>query len=370
MSTPLRVCFVINSLSYGGAENLLVDLVRESEEVDFEVVHFGGDESLRSQLESAGAEVHSLGESFRFDPRAAIRLVRILQNREFDAVHLHLPYSQTVGRLAARSAGDTAIVSTQHNIPSRYHVITRLGERFTRPLDDATVAVSRGVERAFTGTAHEPNKPQDGWSTIYNGIDIEGFRQAVDSAETDSIRDQYNIDADEHVFLSVGRYAPVKAQKDLIRGFTDAELPNSKLLIVGHGPLEEDLRAAVREHGTEDTVHVTGRVERVEPYYKLADVFVSSSSAEGMPVVLIEAMAASLPIVATDIPGVREVVVEEETGYLYPAGDTETLSNYFEELASKKDLTELGESGYERAQNLFDVEQMADSYVQLYHTID
>ncbi|WP_435118885.1 glycosyltransferase [Halolamina sp. C58] len=369
MCKDLRVCFIINSLSYGGAENLLVDLIDELEEPSFEVVHFGGDESLRSDLESVGAEVHSLDENFRFDPRSAYRLVQLLGDRDFDVIHLHLPYSQTLGRLAAQVKEDVIVVSTQHNMPSNYHIVTRVGERLTRPLDDATVAVSCGVERAFTGTTHEPNNPQRGWSTIYNGINVDKFKKSVNSANIDNIRERYDISSNERVFLTVGRYAPDKGQKDLIQSFASSQTNNCRLMIVGHGQLEEKLISNVKRLGVEDTVHITGRVENVEPYYKLSDVFVSSSYSEGMPVTLIEAMASSLPIIATNIPGVRELIIEGETGYLYPASDMGELTQLLEEMSSKDDLEQYGKAGYIRAKELFDIEQMAESYLKLYQIL-
>lgn len=365
----LRVCHVINSLTHGGAEHLLVDLAEAMNDVEFTVVYFGGDENLAPRLRDEGVTIESLGERVRFDPVAATRLWRFLQANDFDIVHAHLPYAQTVSRVASRLAGGTPVVSTQHNVPSNYHPVVRLTERATRVLDDATVAVSQGVERAFTGRAHSPGDFEDSWCTIYNGINVLGFHRRVEEADGEAIRSELGIQPDSKLFLSVGRYVPDKEQSTLLKGFEHASLNDAELVIVGHGPLEADLRATANQLGIGEQVHVTGRVPEVPPYYAAADAFLSASRVEGLPVTVVEAMAAELPVVASEIPGTSELVVSEETGLLYRQGSVEALAGALDRLDDSEDSEKWGKRGYERAEELFDVRKMATSYLRLYESV-
>lgn len=369
MPSGLRVCLVINSLSHGGAEHLLVDLVEaiDRTEVAFTIVHMGED-ALTEPLREAGATVQRINEQFRFEPSVLSQLSYFLHKNSFNLVHLHLPYSQTIGRIAATLAGGIPVVSTQHNVPANYHPVTRTTERITRPLDAATVAVSQGVERSFTGGAHKPNEPNldDQWCTIYNGIDVRSFRDQVSASPTAELKEKYGINDEQTVFLNVGRYVEVKSQRDLIKGFEQMGESDAHLFIVGHGPLEKDLRAAGREASGQ--IHVTGEVSRVYPYYAVADAFASTSRAEGMPVTLLEAMAAELPVIATDIAGTREVVVDGKTGHLYPYGDIKQLRELLRFFTSLDSQSRYGSAGLDRAHNVFDVKHMAEAYLKLYQT--
>lgn len=368
MTDSIHVCKVINSLDFGGAEHLLVDLAEAMEEVEFTVISLESSAPLTSSLRDTGARVHHLDERVRFDPRTFASLRRLIDTNEFDIIHNHLPYAQTLGRLAARSVSYGAVVSTQHNVPSTYHPVTRMTERATRRLDDATVAVSQGVERAFTGTAHDPFVFEDDWCTIYNGINIDGYRDAVNVADGTSIRRELEINDSTSLFLNVGRYVQDKSQDVLIEAFAEADLTDAALAIVGHGPLEEDLIRIAEQNGIADRVSITGRVPEVEPYYAAADVFVSSSQFEGLPVTLLEAMASGLPVIASDVPGVSEVVADDETGRLYPYGESETLATLLVEFAETNQST-YGETAYERAKSMFDVEVMAEAHLELYRRI-
>lgn len=365
----LHVCHVINSLTHGGAEHLLVDLAKEMDDVEFTVVFFSGDDDLAAHLREAGATVHTLDERARFDPVATVRLWHVLRAGQYDIIHAHLPYAQTVTRIAGTLAGDAPIVSTQHNVPSNYHPVVRFTENLTQWLDDATVAVSQGVERAFTGTVHEPNVLGDQWCTIHNGIDVAGFNRQVTDVDGDAVRTELGIDADATLLLTVGRYVHDKAQQTLIEGFGRSPLEDGELVIVGHGPLESSLRETAVEHGVGDRTHVTGRVPEVEPYYAAADGFVSSSRVEGLPVTILEAMAAELPVVASDIPGTREVVIHGETGLLYSQGSVGELADALAELDSPEHRRRWGANGYERSAESFDVEVMAAAYLELYDAL-
>lgn len=368
MSDRPHVCQLITALPYGGAEHMVRDLVGAIEGVQFTVGYFGEEDALVPDISEAGATVQHFDEGFRFDPRGLKRCSQFLRNHDVDVLHLHLPYAQTIGRVIGARNDVDGIVSTQHNVPSNYHPVTRTTERLTRSLDDTTVAVSQGVERAFTGNAHAPGELGDEWCTIYNGIDVDEFARNVEQADGTAVRDRLGIEPETTTFLNVGRYVPVKGQTTLVRAMAHSDT-DAQLIIVGHGELEETLRSEVGSHGVGDSVHVTGRVPEVHPYYAAADAFVSASKAEGLPITVLEAMAAALPVVAPDIPGVNEAVNDGETGALYPSGQVESLVTAIEEVTDSERQDQYGSAGRERVSRYFDVEQMADTYARLYERL-
>jgi glycosyltransferase involved in cell wall biosynthesis len=369
----MNVCFFINQLAPGGAQTLLLNIVSHTDgdaDVEYTVCSIEGDDTLVPDFEAAGARVMDFGAEFKFDPRALQRTARFFRQEDFDVLHAHLPYSQTLGRVFGRLGGIEHVVSTQHSAPNNYHTITRALERITRPLDSRTVAVSKAVERLFTGDASQYEPSQDRqWCTIHNGINTKQFGTAVQAAETADIRSELNLDDDEPVFLNVGRYTPQKSQHTLIEAMTQVvrELPDARLLIVGWGELEQDLRDAVHRRGLDENVSVTGRVASIHPYYKLADVFALSSVRESFGIVLLEAMAAGLPVVATDVQGIPEVVADRATGLLVPPAAPDRLADAMIRAATTD--KGCGASGYERAATVFDIRKTASSYIDLYYEV-
>jgi glycosyltransferase involved in cell wall biosynthesis len=238
-------------------------------------------------------------------------------------------------------------------------------------VDARTIAVSEGVERAFTGDSgrYKPGQHQQ-WCTIYNGIDTESIYNKVVHSDPQTVRKKWQVDADL-IYLNISRYVEAKAQTDLIAAMADVvnTEPDSHLFLVGWGPLENRLKAAVEKNDLEEQVTVTGKVPTVHEYYALADVFVSSSVFEGMPIAHLEAMAAGLPLVATDIPGVNEVVVPDENGFLVSPEQPTHLGEAMLALQNKDLRTRFGEASRHRAQKEFSIDETVETHLALYREL-
>ena len=370
----MNVCFLINQLAPGGAPTLLLDIVTHTDAdagVDYTVCFIEGEDALASDFEKAGVRVVDFGAAVKFDPRALGRLARFFRREEFDVLHAHLPYSQTLGRVFGRLGGIEVIVSTQHSVPDHYHPITATLERTTRPLDTKTVAISKGVEREFTGSAHIYEPARGGqWCTIYNGVDVARFHERVREIDTTDLEARFGID-DEPMFLNVGRYVPAKAQHDLLAAMSRIvrEYPDAHLFVVGWGELEDDLAAAVDDRDLGANVTLTGRVPHadIHEYYALADVFVTSSTMEGLGIAGLEAMASALPVVATDVPGLREIVMEGTTGLLVPPNSPDRLADGM--IRAVRTDEAYGTRGYERAVATFDIRRTTASHLRLYREL-
>jgi glycosyltransferase involved in cell wall biosynthesis len=357
----MDVVHLIDDLPTGGAQSLLLDLVSNTSE-QHTIYYIGERDQMRPAIEQH-ANVVGLGGQFRFDPRAIIRFMSMMNERRPDVLHTHLPYAHVVGRWAQPFVG--GIVATYHNVSQNYFKDWKLSsiERLTSSMDDVKVACSHGVQSSY-------KKDNNTWQTIPNGIDVDGFAHRVRNSDTGWLRNQYNIDSDIPVLLNVGRYVPQKKQAVLIRAMEQIveDRPDIHLLIVGRGPLEEQLRGEVRELGLEKNITVTGRVDDIHAHYALADIFVLPSEFEGLPITILEAMTAQCTIVASDIPGIREVVTHGEIGILTQPNSVDSLIEGIR-AAVNEQSGQYVDLGIERVQAKYSIERMVDDYEQLYASL-
>ncbi|NHN60108.1 MULTISPECIES: glycosyltransferase [Halorussus] len=332
----------------------------DDECVDYTICHIESDSTLAPEFDAEGVRVVGFDAAFKFDPRAIRKMYEFFCRTDVDVIHAHLPYAQTLARLTGRLSGHQCIVSTQHTIPEKYHLVTRTLERATRAIDTVTVAVSDGVKRAFLG-----DREQDDWITIQNGIDVDAFHKKINS--TDPVG---SPDADP-CFLTVGRCVSAKSQDTLIRAMAHVRerRPNAHLHILGDGPQFSAHRELVEDLGLGSHVSMPGHVSPVAPYYAGADVFVLPSVIEGMPVTLLEAMAAGLPTVASDIPGVREVVADVETGVLVPTKSPTALADAMLDISEPAKRQQMGSDALERVREHFSIETTVEAHLELYRQI-
>jgi glycosyltransferase involved in cell wall biosynthesis len=188
------------------------------------------------------------------------------------------------------------------------------------------------------------------------------------------VRKRFGIDEREHVVLAVGRLSREKAHLDLIQAFkrlreTNADI-SLKLVIVGDGPERARLEAAAASLAGEERVVFTGQLSDVQPFYALADVFVLPSHSEGSPNVLLEAMAANVPIVATAVGGVPEMVADNESALLVPPTEPPSLAAAVSSLLTDKDRAQrLVTNAANLVDTQYDPEHYVRSLVKIYREV-
>lgn len=361
----MKVCHLIDSLAEGGAESLIVDIVDQSA-AEHVVCYFRQIDPLAKAVRDAGGKTVLLDQRTPYDPRSLYRLWRTLSDESPDVLHLHLPYPRTVGRIVGTIASVDRIVTTYHNTIDAYRgSIAHTTDPLFGRLDDAAVCVSDGVREGLEGRI-----PTQRWETIHNGIDIESFEQSVNSADYDELRRTLGVSSEESVILSVGRYVEQKSHRTLVRAMPSVLESNSEthLVLVGWGPLEDELRETADRLGVGESVTVTGQVPHVHGYYALADLFAIASSFEGFGIVALEAMASRLPIVGSDVTALNEVIEDGETGVLVQAGEPEEFASAIISMLNA-DSTRFSERGYERAQSRFSLDGMVTAYDDLYQSL-
>jgi glycosyltransferase involved in cell wall biosynthesis len=235
-------------------------------------------------------------------------------------------------------------------------------ERFLSRWVNEIVAVSEPTRQKYSGiTGIPPGKIQ----VVPNGIDIKRFQVAAKA----TLREQLGIRAEDHVAGNVARLSPEKNQALFLRASVRVlrECKNLKVLLVGDGPERNSLEKLVDDLGIRHKVIFAGQRQDIADLLALMDIFVLSSSTEGMPMTLLEAMAAGKAIVCTAAGGIPGVIQDGENGLLCPCGDEEALSNCISGLIRQRDLAaKLRARARKDAENKYSVRHMAGQYEQMY----
>jgi glycosyltransferase involved in cell wall biosynthesis len=319
-------------LGRGGAEQLLVSCAAhlDTSRYELDVAYLlPWKDALVPQLEAHGATVHCLGQTSGRDLRWVGRLERLLRTRDYDLVHTHMPVPAAAARLL-RPGRKPAFVHTEHNVWSRYHRATYWANALTYWRNQAVIAVSDAV-----GASIEQRWLRRGVSAevMHHGIEItDAVCGAADRARA---RVTLGLPADAFAVGTVGNLTPKKDHRTLLDACASAlsDVPNLRLVVIGSGPLEADLHSYVNERGLADVVLLAGSRGDVPDLLPAFDIFAMSSRYEGLPIALMEAMAAGLPSVLTAVGGIPEMVTNGVEGLLVPAGHSADMAAGITRLA-------------------------------------
>jgi glycosyltransferase involved in cell wall biosynthesis len=362
----VRILHVITSINRGGAENQLMSLVRLQRAAGHAVMvaYLREDGNQRAEMEEIGAEVVDLDMGARRILRAAFRLRREIARFMPTIVSAHLQPAELCARLAllGTPSASLPLVITKHNLG----VFGRLpGEtcvaRWVAKRAGAVIAVSDSVKALCDriGCAAV---------TVYNAVDLAPYDGQARQASL-ALRREWGASEQEVIVGTVGRLLPVKAIHVLLRAFESylkrAER-GAKLIVVGEGPLQDELERLAAELGIKDKVVFTGFRRDIPAVMGAFDVVALTSNSEGLPMVLLEAMAASKPVVATRVGGVLELVVDGVTGKLVPPGDPKAAADAlaFFDLASNRGA--YGSAGRRRVSESFSLDAMLRGTMEAY----
>lgn len=360
-----RVLHVIQSLDTGGAERVVAEYALAHDRTKYapEVccVFEGG--HLVKTLEEAGIPVHVLRRRWKIDPGALLRLVLLIARRRFDVVHNHNFSALAIGVPAAILSGAATLIRTEHNVVQRRPTFRRLLSRAAALREDAQIAVSAAVRESHIGKERIPARR---FATVRNGIS--GVRLGA-SEERDGVRSELGLADDAFMCLSVGSLTRQKDFTNLLEAAASltGDVPNVRFVVVGDGPQRELLRSRCSELGLDEHVLFLGRRTDVPRLLGASDIFVLSSAWEGLPITVLEAMAAGVPCVSTRAGGVGEALVDGVSGLLVRAGDSEALAEAVAKLASDPGLrTRLAANARDTHQRCFTAKSMARQTEALY----
>lgn len=315
MPAPQRISFLITELDHGGAERALVRIATGLDRGRWEprVISLSDRGPLADPLEQAGVPVTALGAGRVRSPRgiwrATVGLSRCLKEQQPAVLQTFLFHANIAGRLAARRARVPAVVSGIRVAEKRGRW-RLLADRWTDGFVDRHVCVSQSVADF---SVNKSGLPRSKVAVIPNGVEFQRFATAEPADLS-----QFKIPPTARTILSVGRLDPQKNPIGLLRSFSTIadSHRDAHLLYVGHGPLEATLKAAIAETGLGGRVHIAGWQADVPAIMRACDLFVLASNWEGMPNVLLEAGAASIPVISTRVEGAGEIITSVDSGVL------------------------------------------------------
>lgn len=300
------------------------------------------------------------------DPRGVMRLARLIRAWKPHVLHSHMVHANLLARFIRPLAPVPVLVSTIHSIQDGGRART-LGYRLSDRLADCTTIVSEtAAERYVAAGAVSRERLR----VIPNGVDTGRFRPLPEGRA--GLRRELGL-GDRFTWLAVGRFELAKDYPNMLRAFAAlvARRPDSVLLLVGRGSLQPETERLVASLGLGDDVRFLGVRRDVPELMSAADAYVLSSAWEGMPVVLLEAGAAGMPIVATAVGGNREVVLEGESGFLVPPREAGALAEAMVRLAEMPPelRRQLGERGRRHIERRYALPHIVDLWEEMYRDL-
>jgi glycosyltransferase involved in cell wall biosynthesis len=363
----VKVLHIIKSLGRGGAEMLLPETLKlhHQDLFEFHYIYFL---PWKNQMEEA-IRIHG-GRVTCFPASNSLHLMtkvlsisNYVRKQKIQLIHAHLPWAGILARAVGKMCG-IPVIYTEHNKQERYHAATRIMNLFTMNLATSVIAVSSDVAESI-----HKHKPQlkIPVRTILNGVNTDHFNKQL--FDRQAIRKQLNIPTEAAV---IGTVAVFRFQKrldlwmelaaDILKQITDVHF-----IVVGDGPLKDDLLRKRDELGLKDRVHMPGLISEVRPYQAAFDVYMMSSIFEGLPIALLEAMAMKCPVISTDAGGIKEVIRHGVDGLLCSVDEPKMLVEFAASLLGNQYLrTQYGDQARRRVTETFSMESMVEKLEALY----
>lgn len=302
----------------------------------------------------------------------AYRLGKILRNIRPDIVHTHKYKDSLIGTLVARGVGIPHVVRVVHGLPEPFKGLrnakmvgyTAADRVITDWLVDRVVAVSWDIEKVLKRIYDSKRV-----LCIHNGIDVEAVRVTI---QREAMRKKWQIAEDAMVIGTVGRLVPVKGHAILLEAtrILRAAKQNVTLVVVGDGLLRSELEGTAQRLGMENAVIFAGHQDQAYDFLNMMDIFVLPSLYEGIPMVLLEALALRRPVVATGVGGIPEVIAHDRSGKLVNPGDPDELAVALKELIEMPEKAKaLGVEGRRQVEQEFSAHMMAARTADLYQSL-
>ena len=319
-----KIIFITVNLNYGGAEIGLLTVLKNIDKKRFDcfVLSIEPKGAIGEEIESMGIEVIYLNSKARLYNIPLIwRIARILRNKKPDILHTSLFYANFFGRLAALIAKPAVIITEEHSMHVEkrfYHVLL---DRWLSNMTDKIRVCARSV---LDFTSRQEGIPKEKFYLIYNAIDTERFN--IYCTKNDA-RKLAGFAVDDFLIGSVGSLIPLKGHRFLIEAVSCivSEIPRLKLVIAGEGKCRDELSALAEAKGISEKIVFLGVRKDIPQLMKMMDLFVFPSLQEGFPCAVIEAMYMGLPVIASNISGIPEVITSGNNGILVEPGNAQTI---------------------------------------------
>lgn len=362
-SNKLKVLYIVDSLGGGGAERVVADLAKNICRNRFIPMVCTTREPgvYVEELAQMGIRVDCLYRKKRFDIRGLFALLKLISDQKPQIIHTHKVGSNTLGRIAGILAKSPVLIAHEHTDPQR-NLPQRIVDNILARKTAYIVACDNAMKQSLTkGSRLDKDKVV----VVHNGIDLKKFDVDNQSFE---VADSLNLLPGP----KIGCFARLEPQKDIMNlllsvPFILEKVPDANILIAGEGPQREEMERLAINSGVSKNVRFLGHRKDIPRLLAAIDLLALSSSWEGLPLVLLEAMASKKPVVCTDVGGVSEIVEDGFNGLLVPPKSPKVLGDAITALLLDKERArEMGRNGYERVNKEFSLEEMVIRIEDLY----
>jgi glycosyltransferase involved in cell wall biosynthesis len=361
----IKLVLLIPTLDRSGAEKQFTLLATRLPRDEFNVhaVALTRSGPYESVLRDAGVRLTTLNKRLRVDPIALWRLKSLIDAERPDILHSWIFAANAYGRLVAGGASRPKVIVSERCVDSWKSGWQLFIDRKQIGRTTRLIGNSASVAEFY----RDLGVPAEKITVIPNGVEIDGT-----PVDRDRLLAEFQIPRGSRVIGFVGRLAPQKRVHDIIWAMQLLQQLTDRvyLLIVGEGPDRNDLIALARHVGCDHLVRFVGYRRDAAKLIGLCNVFWLASEFEGMSNSVMEAMAAGVPVIATDIPPNRELVVDGKTGYLVGVGDSVGMAQFTDRILADPSLAQqLGAAGRERMRSEFSIDRMVSAHAELYREV-
>ncbi|MBN1348789.1 glycosyltransferase family 4 protein [candidate division KSB1 bacterium] len=361
--TQITVLHIINDLGVGGAQRVVVNLASKLNQAKFRFIvinlNFSQDNTLEQELKQHNCKIINIRPASPFDFRSIFWIARIINRENVDIVHTHLAIAGVYGKLAAKLAKRSLIVSTEHNTSS---LLTkpwyyRGAVKFSYRLNTKIIAVSECIRKLILVDKRIPQKKVE---LIYNGIDLDDFKLGVSKCK------DKRIFYGSPIIGSIGRNDPRKGFQYLYEAFNWVKISESSaqlLIAANNSPANSNNKNGI------SNCFLPGEMA-IRDFLSSIDIFVLASIEEGLGIAVLEAMAMNKPVIATNVGGIPEIIIHKNNGLLVPAADSQALANTILSLWKDKALmNRLAQNGRQIVVERFSLSRMIKQTETLYEEL-
>ena len=338
-------------------------------EYDVEVIYFTGSAPLLTKFEEKGVPVKKLPMKGRVSYRTYSDLTAYLNAEEPDIVHTHLYRADIYGVLAARKAKVPVVISTKHNTDEfrKKGGLWVFIDRVSMKRCSKLIAVSNAIKDFFI---KYEKAPENNWVVIYNGVDLNRFNESISRMpDKPEILTKLELDPGLPTVGTISRLTKQKGQIYLIKSVEQLSKLGVRLnlIIAGDGPDYKFLSDYISEHGLGRNIKLLGFVPDITHILKAIDIFVYPSLWEGFGVAIIEAQAAGIPVIASGVDGIEEIITHEKNGFLVPPGSSSEISLQIRKLLKSPELSsKISLEAIQTVKEKFSMDRFIDSHLRLY----
>lgn len=356
----MKILYVITGLGQGGAERVVCDLADEmcKRGHDVKIAYLTGD--ILTSPTHKEIELYNVSlNSFKSLPASFFKLSKFIKDLNPDVVHAHMVHANILARLVRILTPINKLICSAHN-SNEGGALRMFLYRVTDRIADLTTNVSKTSVTSFEA---KRAVPKNSMITVYNGVNFANFRYQPDAEKT--IKKELDLPLDTKIILAVGRFNVQKNYPNLlmaIKKLKDQSAIPFILLIAGDGELRSEIETLILKLNIIDNVILLGRRKDIPKLMSACDVFVLSSDYEGLPTVLIEALACEAQVVSTDVSGVHEII--NVYGKIVPIRNADGLA---EAIAKTLLIEQKNILGHQYVKNKFDINIISDKWLKIYH---